>query len=300
MGGNNISLIAVLDVDIACYQVAISCKNETEEDVVKQTMDLYMLNWLEQVGTTQYVGYITESSKNFRLQVATTWPYKGQRKKDKPIWHKFLRQYVQDVWKCQNVIGIEADDALVIASKKLKELGYEPVIATEDKDLLQYPCLHYNPNRSKRVFRVSKEQGNYNLWHQVITGDRTDNIPGVSHAITESMTGRYNKQISDSDLPLEEKVKLFKKYPLQEQYGKAGAKKYLDLFEPEDYPRAVLELYIDKYEDLEDEGSKGYGELRFYETFSLIYMLEEEPDGVVVDLTVREPPVPDGIEFEIY
>lgn len=289
--------MAVLDVDIAVYQVAISCEREKDLKVVKETMDLYLRDWLAITSSAKYVGYITDSKTNFRLKRATTWPYKGQRKADKPKWHSAMRQYVQEKWGVQNVVGIEADDALTISSEILKSLGYIPIIVTEDKDLLQYPCLHYNPNKSQHVFEVTPEEAHYNLWQQVITGDRVDNIPGVSHAITESTLGSYNRNISSLDLPHEEKMKLFRKYPLQEQFGPATASKYLNQFEPEEYALKVWELYVDKYEDPEDEGSEGYGDLRFYETFDLIYMLLVAPEGVEVLVEPRDSPAPEGIQF---
>ncbi len=295
--GGIISRIAILDVDIAVYKVSLSCDRETNLDRVKETMDLFLKSWLTITNSDKYVGYITDSKTNFRIARAFTWPYKGQRSKEKPKWLKAMREYVVEEWGCQNVQGMEADDALTIAAEFFKSQGTECVIVTEDKDLLQYPCLHYNPNKSNEVFTITPEQGHYNLWHQVITGDRTDNIPGVSHAITESAMGLYNQGISKSDLHYKEKMKLFKKYPAQEQYGKATAEKYLKQFEPHEYPQKVWELYIDKYEDLEDEGSTGYGDLRFCETFDLIYMLVNRPLGVEVLIEPREPPSVKGITF---
>lgn len=293
--------LGILDVDIAVYQVAISCEKETDFNVVTSTMDMYLLGWLSNINADKYLGYITESKRNFRILRAFTWPYKGQRKLEKPKWLKKLREYVtESKWQCQNVIGIEADDALTIAAEFNKE-KYEVVIVSEDKDLLQYPCLHYNVNKSSEVFNVSPEQGHYNLWHQVITGDRTDNIPGVSHAITESRGGTINKQIQTNCLMTsKEKIKLYKRFPLQELYGKTSAKDYLEPFTPEEYPKAVLELYIDKYEDQEDKGSKGYGELRFYETFDLIYMLLKEPKDVKVDKVPKDIPNVYEVVFDDY
>lgn len=256
-----------------------------------------MRNWLTVTNCDMYVGYITNSPANFRIERAFTWPYKGQRKKEKPKWLQAMRDYVVDEWNIKLVTGIEADDALTIAAEFFKSQGTECVIATEDKDLLQYPCLHYNPNKSTEVFEITSEQGHYNLWHQVITGDRTDNIPGVSHAITESSMGSYNLEVSGLDIHYKEKMGMYKKYPAQEQYGKATAEKYLKQFPPEEYPMRVWELYVDKYEDLEDEGSEGYGDMRFYETFDLIYMLTKRPLGVEVLIEPRESPSPKGINF---
>jgi len=284
-------------VDIAVYKVSLSCKRELNLDVVKETMDLYLNGWLSTVDASLYVGYITESKTNFRLEVAKTWKYKGQRKSEKPKWYEAMREYVVEHWGCQLVTGMEADDALTIAANRLKLQGYIPIIVTEDKDLLQWPGLHYNPNKSKEVFEISEGEGHFNLWHQVITGDRTDNIPGVSQAISESRAGRFNQELSENGKGWEVNKHLYKRHPPQELFGKAGATKYLQGFYPDDYPMAVLELYIDKYEDLEDEGSEGYGELRFYETFALIFMLRECPEHLTVNSEPRYPPVSEGIMF---
>ncbi|WGH49950.1 5 -3 exonuclease [Pseudoalteromonas phage vB_PtuP_Slicky01] len=299
MGGiHPLTRVALLDVDIAVYQVASSCEKESNLAVVEETMDLYLRNWLSVTNSDMYLGFITDSKSNFRLQVAVTWPYKGQRRVEKPKWYQALRDYVVNIWRCQNVVGIEADDALTISAEVLKAMGFEVVIVTEDKDLLQYSCLHYNPNKSDVVFEVTPEQAHFNLWSQVITGDRVDNIPGVSHAITETRTGSFNKSIVELEtISPKEKLSLYKRYPREEQYGASGAQQYLYGFYPDDYPAAVLELYIDKYEDVEDEGSFGYGELRFYETFNLIFMLLVPPDGVVVDSDPKIPPEPKGVVF---
>lgn len=288
--------VAILDVDIAVYQVANSCKKETDLQVVKRTMDLYLRNWLSITNSSLYVGYITDSSSNFRIAVAQTWPYKGQRSKEKPIWYQAMRDYVQEHWGIQMVVGIEADDALTIAAERLKAT-HEVVIVTEDKDLLQYPALHYNPHKNPEVFEVTESQGHYNLWHQVITGDRTDNIPGVSHAITETTMGSFNRRISESELHYKDKMSLFKKYPRQELIGASTARDYLANFKPEEYPQKVWELYIDKYEDPEDGGSERYGDFRFSETFTLIYMLREAPEGVEVLVEPQGSPVPEGVIF---
>jgi len=260
-------------------------------------MDLYLKEWLAITNSDKYVGYITESKENFRIARAFTWKYKGQRKQDKPKWYLAMRQYVQDSWGIQNVRGIEADDALTIAAEFFKSQGQECVIVTEDKDLLQYPCLHYNPNKNNKVFEITPEQGHYNLWHQVITGDRTDNIPGISHAITESRTGSHNKQVTELPIPYPEKIHMYKRYPRQEQFGKTTAEQYLKQFPPDEYPMRVWELYVDKYEDLVDRGSQGYGDLRFHETFDLIYMLVKRPLGVEVLIEPKEPPGHSDIQF---
>ena len=187
------------------------------------------------------------------------------------------------------MIGVEADDALTISANVLTELGYEVVIVTEDKDLLQWPGLHYNKNKSNEVFEISETQGFKNLWTQVITGDRTDHIPGVSQACHETTTGVYNASVkADLSLTSVERRALYKRYSHMELYGPAGALSYLEEFPLEDWPMKVWELYVDKYEwGLED---LHYGTERFLETFDLIFMLREAPDSLDINFDIHEPP----------
>ena len=289
--------IAILDLDILVYHSAISCEKDLDWDNVTRTVDLLIGNWITATCSTHYVGFLTDSPSNYRNVLATTWPYKGHRKAgERPKYYEAIRTYMVEHWGAQIMVGIEADDALAVAHTYFESLGIESVIVTEDKDLLQVPGLHYNINKNKEVFRITEELGFRNLWLQVITGDRTDNIPGVSQACQESTTGTYNKSLAHLDS--KERVKLYKKYPLQELYGPATAYKYLKDVPLEQWPSKVLELYIDKYEW--GDSDRGYGELRFQETFDLIYMLRTEEEAMVylkepIDFKPLEIPVDNNL-----
>lgn len=286
--------VSILDLDIPTYHCANSCSEEKDFEVVKNTVDLYLMEWIQISGGTHYVGYLTDSPTNFRIDRAFTWPYKGHRKsEDKPSWYGAIREYLQDHWQAQLLSGVEADDGLAMAQTYYHNHGIDSVIVTEDKDLLQVPGLHYNKHKNHDVFKVSEEQGHFNLWSQVITGDKTDNIPGVSHAASETVTGKWNQEVKESDRTLDEKTKARKPIPRQELYGPVSASNYLLEFDPEDWPAKVWELYVDKYEDgLNDEG---YGDLRFLETFDLIYMLREPPEGLEITFNFHEAPAQDGV-----
>lgn len=295
--------VAILDLDIPVYRCAISCEKESNWDSVKRSVDLYVHDWIQASGSTHYVGFLTDSMSNYRMTLAITWPYKGHRKAgERPRYYEAIREYMVEHWGAQIMVGIEADDALAVAHTHFESLGIESVIVTEDKDLLQVPALHYNVNKSSEVFRISEEQGFKNLWHQVITGDKTDNIPGVSQACQESLTGKWNDEIKQGDLTSAEKLKLYKRYPIQELYGPVSATKYLEEFPLMDWPMAVLQLYIDKYES--EDYCCGRGTLRFEETFALIYMLRTEEEAMVylnktIDFKPLTAPVDPGI-FDLF
>lgn len=113
---------------------------------------------------------------NFRQKIATIKPYKGNRIAAKPVLYSTIREYLQEQWGAVLVHDQETDDALSI------EAWADPdvVIVGVDKDLLQIPALHYNPN--KGFCKVTPELGEALVYRQCLTGDVTDNIGGCYKA----------------------------------------------------------------------------------------------------------------------
>ena len=75
--------------------------------------------------------------------------------------------------------GMEADDILGI--RQMDE-RVETIICSKDKDLDCIPGLHYNwsPTRWENgVYDVTEEEANRFFYTQCLTGDPTDNIPGL-------------------------------------------------------------------------------------------------------------------------
>lgn len=102
--------------------------------------------------------------------------YKASRKEmPKPVHYDAVRDHLMKEWGAVEFKSIEADDALAIA----QELGEDrTVICSIDKDLLQVPGKHYHIVEG--INRIMPDQKAYlHLWKQVMTGDRTDDIPGI-------------------------------------------------------------------------------------------------------------------------
>ena len=78
-----------------------------------------------------------------------------------------------------SVDRLEADDVLAIRNKQLNELGVSNVIVSVDKDLLQIPGVHYNPIKDE-IQSITEFSASYNFWKQVLMGDVTDGIYGIS------------------------------------------------------------------------------------------------------------------------
>lgn len=263
--------LALVDADLIVYEAAF-CVARKEKDgeylnwyQVSQIVNTIVRRIFRGTKCTHYMGFLTHGASNFRVKRATTLPYKGQRKtnEEKPSFYEEIRDYLQKEFGFQLMRGIEADDALTIVSEWYKDdPEVHTVIATKDKDLWQYPGEHYNMNTDELMF-ISEDEAHYNLAKQLILGDMaTDNIPGLSHA------AKWEVRFKD-----DEHKKKWRPLP-EHQYGEKTAEKLLKQWDPEDYFKNILRLYLDEYWD------EDFGEQRFYETFDLVYMLRELPEGV--------------------
>ncbi len=135
-----------------------------------------VLDDITTIFSKDYRLYLTGAG-NFREQVATILPYKGNRDPShKPKYYRDLKDYLADFWNAEVISGREADDAIGCAQWAAK--NRDTVIVTIDKDLNQIPGYHYNW-RKNEFFDVSVAEANRFFWWQMLDGDKTDNIPGI-------------------------------------------------------------------------------------------------------------------------
>lgn len=166
---------ALVDADILNYRIGFAT-NEESGDVAIRTMagfleDLLLLDLPE---SQQWELFLT-GKNNFRLDLATTAPYKGNRTSDKPKHYHLLREYLVSSWDALVVDGMEADDMLAI---RLTELGDDGVIVSLDKDLDQVSGWHYNFVKKNKYF-ITEAEGLLNFYMQFLVGDSVDNIKGA-------------------------------------------------------------------------------------------------------------------------
>jgi len=74
--------------------------------------------------------------------------------------------------------GMEADDLVRIKAEELRESGEDFTIVTIDKDLRCIPGKFYDPKK-KEHFEISEEEATKFYYEQLLSGDSSDNIPGV-------------------------------------------------------------------------------------------------------------------------
>lgn len=118
--------------------------------------------------------YLSDST-TFRHRIATTKPYKGNRDNShKPTYYSQLGDFLHSKGAI-TLKDVEADDALAIEATK------DPsgtIIVSIDKDLLQVPGNHFNWVTNEFI-KQSKKGADFELAAQILSGDATDNIPGL-------------------------------------------------------------------------------------------------------------------------
>ena len=121
--------------------------------------------------------YLT-GENNFREEVATILPYKGNRTQDKPVHYQRRKEYLIGKHQALVIGDEEADDALSYNQYRFNKEGTSSIICSIDKDLNQVPGWHYNSTKDK-VYHVTQAEGIRWFYEQLLQGDSADNIPGL-------------------------------------------------------------------------------------------------------------------------
>lgn len=120
--------------------------------------------------------YFVNGKDNFRYEIATIKPYKGNRDTThKPKYYREIKNYMVQKLGAMECHGMETDDMLGIVQCSTPGT----VIVSTDKDLLQVPGYNFNWVKGELKF-VEPEEADMMFWYQMLTGDSTDNIPGIT------------------------------------------------------------------------------------------------------------------------
>lgn len=164
--------VELVSVPIKDKAIVYGRVKQSIADIIKEC-GLYLYESDEIIGE---VKLFLSGSKNFRNELATITKYKGSRDKSvRPFHYENIRGYLCGAYGATISDGIEADDAVSIAQWNGEG---KTIIATIDKDLLNVPGKHYNYHH-KMAQTVTRKQAKLRFYHQLLTGDRTDDIPGL-------------------------------------------------------------------------------------------------------------------------
>lgn len=168
-------MIALIDGDILVYRIGFASQ-EVNEKLAIARMAEFVEELVMRPDVGEYQGYLT-GSNNYRMKIAKTAPYKGNRTAEKPIHYSLLREYLNKAWGFTIVENQEADDAIGIAAYAFDDLD-NYLIMTVDKDLDMIRGWHYNFIKNKKYY-IDEFDAIYNFYKQILTGDRVDNIVGL-------------------------------------------------------------------------------------------------------------------------
>lgn len=197
-------LKVLIDGDILVYSVGFSAEKGGSADLSQAKRNLtttinsqkaFVQKYFPSVKDEDFTFFLTSDDKsNFRFEVATIQPYKGNRKtSSKPILYEEIREVLQEKWDATMVHDQEADDEMAIRSSANPE---KTIIVSKDKDLRMAPGWHWEMDPSKPPYYTedigilllyrqpagrSKVFGTGMKWFyfQCLVGDRVDNIPGI-------------------------------------------------------------------------------------------------------------------------
>ena len=218
---------ALIDLDILCYELGGAFENtdgvtvdDPDHPLVMQRVHGKIESIVHKVGADSWEGFLTDSPSNFRLKVATILPYKGHRKSEKPIFHWHIREALNKMPNVHMSEGQEADDDLGIYQYAAwaSDDRDETIVCSRDKDLRMIPGYHYGWKMGNQkefpVTYISLVDGYKNFYQQMLTGDTSDNIPGLYGVGPKSS---LVKKVRDCDQPEDMEKIVLKAY--EDRFG---------------------------------------------------------------------------------
>ncbi len=246
------------DADFACYEVAdleVSCAANFPA----------LIDYLHMKRSIAGAGhincFITLGMKSGRDTMATVKPYQENRDPDAPIkvrvreLRNALAEYKENNLTAVPCYFLEADDVMCRYQEDMIKEGRvkDSVLMSGDKDLWMVQGYHADPRTGRRWLVEGfgnteyREVGNVKpklvgegtswFWHQMIMGDKADNIPGLEKIDHETL---------DRYLPL--KTKKPRRQGGSASCGEAKAVAMLDGVTTEkEAARRVHEAYAEFY-----------------------------------------------------
>jgi len=185
--------ILVIDGDAIPYMIGWFQKEHADIERTNEAVDSFMNDFLLITGASKFIGILAfngwpnlnNTDKCFRYDVYKYKPYKGTRP-EKPDWIKFwephIRQRLIERWGfvCAPA-WLETDDVVAYLSSLI-----DGIICSPDKDLKQMPGAFYNykelgTEKHKGVEIVTPREALRNFYTQLLVGDSTDNVNGVTN-----------------------------------------------------------------------------------------------------------------------
>lgn len=189
------SIVVHIDGDIIVYSVGFAANDGPVENAL-HSCKVLLARIMRETDADDYVLHLTGKG-NFRDDLATIQGYKDNRKDaPKPHHYEAIRTYLCKKFGAYVSEGMEADDTIGIAltSDTMDTL----VLASLDKDLNMIPGAHYNWRKSE-LFYIDEDEADKFFIEQLLTGDSTDNIPGLKRITGKVATRRIKQYCTEPD-----------------------------------------------------------------------------------------------------
>lgn len=174
---SNAALNPILDLDIIVYRVGFAVKDDEPIEYALSTTKNAIHNILDRFPDRTSQWLYLSGKGNYRDDLATFAVYKGNRDPShRPHYYAEIKEYMLAHQGAILIEGQEADDAIV--QKQWENKDKSTVICSIDKDLRTCPGFHYNFVKDTLDY-VEMVDANAFFFHQLLVGDRTDNIPGI-------------------------------------------------------------------------------------------------------------------------
>lgn len=240
---------ALIDGDIIVYSCGFASDAAAKANGLVAEPLAYCLNGVKETllaitaaaGCDSFVVFLTNTEEGGYRSDA--YPdYKMNRSGNKPQHYHAIRDYLLDHYSAElSKNGREADDELGIAMSS--GMWEHPVLCTKDKDLDMIPGWHYNFSKTKKergVYFVTEIEANRNFYTQMLTGDSTDNIPGMYATLGVKATKKWLEPLQDLTSEDEMYAYVWEVYhTLACEQKKKGREVHNNIYEP-----AALDSYL--------------------------------------------------------
>ena len=169
---NRLNMKVLIDGDVIKYRCGFAVESDLGIEPIENALSNTRNSIEDIISTTKAsdVEVVISGKQNYRMDIYPE--YKANRPDRKPVYFNDIHSYIQRKYPTTVVNWIEADDWLGIQQTD------DTIIATIDKDLDMIPGWHYNFVK-KEMYLVEEDEASFNFYHQLLTGDSTDNIPGL-------------------------------------------------------------------------------------------------------------------------
>lgn len=161
--------LALIDGDVLVYRIGFTTEDTTEE-IATVRLNAYIDEILHKSHCADYQIFLScPGQDNFRTKL---YRHYKQGRAPKPKHYQALRDYLIKYEEAVVSEDMEADDEMGIRQDDTT------IICTIDKDLDMIEGRHFNFVKNKH-YMVDPATAMRNFYKQLLTGDKTDMIPGI-------------------------------------------------------------------------------------------------------------------------